>query len=167
MIEFKQDDVARVPVRLVDVSGNGVAGVLFSAVTVTVEKSDGTISPVSIGAPDWVEVTTGAFSGTGKYTLLLPNTETDLHGVLTYAVSTAGAVTYVGAVKVVGAEARDLRRIAEGRWAMFTSGPDANRLVLYDNDGVTPIQKWDLKDDTGTPTTGPSIFERVPTEPIP
>lgn len=59
-----------------------------------------------------------------------------------------------------------LRRLAEGHWKIFNTGPDANRLVLYSADGVTVLQKWDLKDLSGAPTTS-TIYERVPTVAIP
>lgn len=56
--------------------------------------------------------------------------------------------------------------LREGRSKIFTGGPDANRQVDYAPDGSTVIQKWDLKDDTGAPSTT-NIFERVPVLPIP
>lgn len=57
-------------------------------------------------------------------------------------------------------------RVNEGHWKIFTTGPDVNRLVLYDSDGTTVIQKWDLKDSTGAASTT-EIFERVPTQSVP
>jgi len=62
--------------------------------------------------------------------------------------------------------ATQLRRLMEGRWKIFTTGPDSNKLVLYSNDGSTVLQKWDLKDNLGSPTSV-NIFERVPETPIP
>ena len=59
-----------------------------------------------------------------------------------------------------------LAHIEEGRWKIFTIGPDANRLVLYDSDGSTVLQKWDLKDSAGA-ATSTSVFERVPVNPVP
>lgn len=49
----------------------------------------------------------------------------------------------------------------EGRWKIHTSGLDANRLVVYDEDGTTPLIKFDLKDNVGAPTSI-DPFERVP-----
>lgn len=49
----------------------------------------------------------------------------------------------------------------EGRWRIHTSGGDANRLVIYDTDGTTPLIKFDLKDSVGDPTTI-NPFERDP-----
>ena len=166
MIEFKQDAVARVPVRLFDPAGNGVAGIVFSDVTLTVERADGTVSTIAVTEPDWVEVDTDAFVNTGKYTLLLPITATDVHGILTYAISAVGIRTYIGIIKIVSTEVVDIRRLQEGRWKIHTTGADANRLVLYDSDGTTVLQKWNLTNSAGLPATT-NIFERVPTEVIP
>lgn len=48
-----------------------------------------------------------------------------------------------------------------GKWVIFNSGPDANRLVLYRADGVTVWRKFELKDVGGSPTVS-AIFQRVP-----
>ncbi len=48
---------------------------------------------------------------------------------------------------------------AEGnRWRIDTS---AKTLTIYDDDGVTPIKVFNLKDETGTASTD-RVFERVP-----
>lgn len=54
-----------------------------------------------------------------------------------------------------------LKQIAAGKWQIHTTGGDANRLVLYDDDGTTVLYKFDLADDAGDPTTG-SVFKRTP-----
>lgn len=59
-----------------------------------------------------------------------------------------------------------IKVINEGRWKIFTGGGDANRLVLYDTDGTTVLQKWDLKDSAGAASTT-DIFERVTVLTIP
>lgn len=59
-----------------------------------------------------------------------------------------------------------LAHIEEGRWKIFTTGPDTNRLVLYEADGTTVLQKWDLKDSAGAGTST-TVFERVPVNPVP
>lgn len=55
----------------------------------------------------------------------------------------------------------DLEDEIVGKWQVFTSGPDANRLVLYRQDGVTVLKKFDLKDSTGAPTST-LPFTRIP-----
>lgn len=53
-------------------------------------------------------------------------------------------------------------KITEGRWKIHTSGPDANRLVIYDDDGITPIKKFNLFAADGVTPTTTNPFERVP-----
>lgn len=53
-----------------------------------------------------------------------------------------------------------LQKYEEGRWKIFTTGADVNRLVIYDTDGTTPLIKFDLKDAAGSPTFV-NPFERV------
>ncbi len=47
-----------------------------------------------------------------------------------------------------------------GRWKIHTTGPDANRIVYYADDGVTIVAKFDLKDISGNPTHK-GAYERV------
>lgn len=54
-----------------------------------------------------------------------------------------------------------LLKYQEGRWKVFTSGPDANRLVIYDTDNVTVLKKFDLLDNTAAPGVF-NILERTP-----
>lgn len=56
-----------------------------------------------------------------------------------------------------------LLQFSTGRWKVHTSGPDANRIVYYSDDGVTALAKFDLKDMGGSPTFA-AAFERVPVE---
>lgn len=54
-----------------------------------------------------------------------------------------------------------LKKYEEGRWKIHITGGDANRLVLYDTDNVTPLLKFDLKDSGGSGTFV-NPFERYP-----
>jgi hypothetical protein len=54
-----------------------------------------------------------------------------------------------------------LLKYAEGRYKIFTSGPDANRLVLYDTDDVTVLIKFDLYNSAGSAAAS-NTYERVP-----
>jgi hypothetical protein len=244
MIEYKQSVAAKLPVRIVDSGGTAVAGVLYSAITATAMKSDGTTSAISVTAPDWVEVTTGAFAGEGFYTLAVSGTVLGTAGLFTYAVTDSTNKVYMGCVKVVANEEVDtyvrvgapagvsvsadiasvksdssglrtdytaLRAIGldnldaamtsrasqasldavqvdtndiqttlatldfsgisaqldeiikyqTGRWKIHVSGDDANRMVIYDEDGTTPLAKFDLFDAAGN-ATPLNPFERVP-----
>jgi len=172
MIEIKSGQDCWVPVRLVDSAGTAITGVVFGSVSVSVRAADtGAVDSYTPTSGQWLEATSGAFASTGVYHLIIPGTITLPQGVVTYAVAAGSAVTYVGAVKSVAYEESDtyvrMRQLQEGRWKIHTSGADANRLVLYASDGVTAIQKWDLKDAGGSATAGSNVFERVPTMSIP
>jgi len=56
---------------------------------------------------------------------------------------------------------KDIYQYEQGRWKIFTTGPDANRMVFYEDDGTTVLKKFDLLDSAGSPTTS-SPFERDP-----
>lgn len=47
-----------------------------------------------------------------------------------------------------------------GVWQVHTSGPDANRIVFYKQDGVTVVAKYDLKDSAGA-ATATNAYKRV------
>lgn len=66
----------------------------------------------------------------------------------------AGQATILSVVEL-------LKKYEEGRWKIHISGPDANRLVLYDTDDITPLLKFDLKDSGGA-ATFVNPFERLP-----
>lgn len=51
--------------------------------------------------------------------------------------------------------------IETGKWEIKTSGPDANRMIMYAADGVTVLYKFDLFDESGAATTI-NPFKRVP-----
>jgi hypothetical protein len=55
----------------------------------------------------------------------------------------------------------ELLQIQKGKWQIFTSGPDANRLVIFQADGVTVLKKFELFDANGVPTSI-NPFRRVP-----
>lgn len=61
----------------------------------------------------------------------------------------------------INSAVEELVSIAKGKWEIKTTGPDANRLILYDIDGTTIIQKFDLKDASGSPTST-SVYKREP-----
>lgn len=189
MLEYKQSVAARVPVRLLTSAGVAVTGKVFGDVTATIEKSDGTTTTLTLAAPDWVEITAGAFASTGMYNLIIPTSATNLSGVLAYAISVSGAEKYIGIVKVVANEesdtkavvdsiqttanttstnvsavqstVTDLKDIGLGKWEIVVSGVDTNRLILYRQDGVTVLKKFDLKDGAGD-ATFINPFKRIP-----
>lgn len=66
------------------------------------------------------------------------------------------------AAEEAGAGQIDAIDAALGKWQIFTSGPDANRLVIYRQD-TTVLKKFDLFDKDGLPTAvNPFRREPVP-----
>jgi hypothetical protein len=180
MLEYKQSVAALVPVRLADSSGNPVTGKVAADVSATALKSDGTTQSIT-ATGHWTEITTGAFSAQGMYSLQLSAGNLDTTGWLSYAIAVTGALTYLGAIKVVANEEADsyalisqtssslgnnitiIRKHITARLKIHTSGSDQFKQVAYDPaDNITVLGKWFLYDDTGTQTYGPNIFERVP-----
>ena len=100
-MELKKSVTAWVPVRLLD-AGTPVAGVLFSDVTASVLKSDGTEQTVTVTNPDWVEAVGAALSGSGTYRLRIDASFLNVTGFLAYAVKIAAPpARFVGLVNVV------------------------------------------------------------------
>lgn len=66
----------------------------------------------------------------------------------------AASSTLATAAALVTAQSdlTDLMDIGLGRWKIEVTGGDANRLVLYRQDGVTVLKKFDLLDSAGDPT---------------
>lgn len=172
MIEYKKGSTIKVPVRLLDSTGAPVIGKTYTDVSMSVLRSDGTVLSPSLSAPDFVEITTGAFLGQGFYTISPPLASIGVSGLLVYAVKVTGADTYIGAVKIVDKEEVDtfivadtLRKYEEGRWKIVrTQGdPDYGKLILYDPaDNTTVLKKFLIKDDSGT-INPDKPFERTPT----
>jgi hypothetical protein len=170
MIEIKAGEVVRLPIRLVSAAtGLPLDGVIYSDVTIRIVYSDWTEFEYTPNIADWSAVDSGIAAGSGTYLYqFLPN---PVPGIFMYIVKSTNSRHFVGSIKITSYDNDDtyvrMRQVQEGRWKIHTTGPDANRLVLYAADGTTAIQKWDLKDSAGAATAGVDVFERVPTEPIP
>lgn len=167
MIEIKQSTQARVPVRL-SLAGVPVSTVAAALVTVQIIKSDGSVTDYTVAAPDWASFNTAAAAGSGTYQLRLSTTDTNTAGSLMYVVKATTSDAFVGSIKIVANEEVDTyTRVLDmhdetlGKWQIFTTGPDANRLVIYRADGVTVLKKFDLADSTGTATVI-NPFRRTP-----
>lgn len=111
----------------------------------------------ALAAPAITEIGGGLY----KFT---PNYPVSLNRSAVYMLSTAGNSPkyYFENVRREDYAPEDARQALLGRWVIFTSGPDANRLVMYADDGVTVLQKFDLKDANGNPSTN-APFSRIPT----
>lgn len=53
----------------------------------------------------------------------------------------------------------NLKEWAQGSWQIQTTGPDANKLIIYGTDGVTVLHKFALTDQNGNPTST-NVFKR-------
>jgi hypothetical protein len=120
MLEYKINVAAWTPIRLLDAFGVPLTGVAYSTVTGAVTKSDTTSATLTITNVDWVELTTGAFSGSGTYLLKLPNTALNTEGFVNVAVAHAGASTFVGIIEVVTIS--DATTVADAVWDALTTG---------------------------------------------
>jgi hypothetical protein len=160
---IRKSTSARIPVRLIDTNGDAVLGVAASGVwdgttagSITVVKSSGAIVTFALtNGVTWIEVHATKFPG--LYHIVLPNTLTDVVGGLQVAVLPNGS-TFVATVVSVEVESiatnvEKVSKITSNNWTIQTTGGDANRLVIFDDDGVTPLYKFDLKDSTGAPTS--------------
>lgn len=93
MLAVKISTTVRLPIALKNVStGLPLLGVAYGSVSATVHKADGTSANLTVTSPDWAELTSGAFNGSGCYTLLLPTSATDTAGRLVIAVAVSGAL---------------------------------------------------------------------------
>lgn len=90
----------------------------------------------------------------------------DLDRAIVYVLSTSGnSPGYLSQLMRPEDWAADLTQdVADvflGKWVISNAGPDANRLVMFRQDGVTVLKKFDLKDLGGNPTVN-TPFSRTP-----
>lgn len=176
---LKKSTTGRMFVRLVDATtGNGVAGVLPADISdgaatakATAVKADGTVVTITlVASTNWFEV--HATKAPGLYQVEISSSIASVVGPLSLALFPTAAlfkgsvyladVTQVedAAVETLGDGAsasdvtlgvvKDAAEATLGKWKIFTTGPDTNRLVLYRPDGTTVLKKFDLKKIDGT-----------------
>lgn len=153
-MQIKQNTSARVLVRLLDSAGAPVTGILYSGITAVVGKSDLSEATLTVTAGDWSEADNG-LAGKGVYWLTLPTTATNQLGDLVYCVSATGAVDFLRTVEIIDGK---LDKVMLNRAKIDSS---TNRLLIYEDDGVTVAFSFNLKDLTGSPISVGST-ERVP-----
>jgi hypothetical protein len=98
-MEVKKSTTVRVPVRLLDVTGAAVTGVVFGAVTAALRKANDVWVDKAVLVTDWF--LDDAVRGPGDYDLLLGVGDTDTIGFLRYSVASAGCTTFIGIVEIV------------------------------------------------------------------
>jgi hypothetical protein len=106
MLTYPPSQSARLPVVMKTTAGSPVAGLGYGSISVTIIKSNGSQSNVSVGAGDWVEAS-GAYLSQGYYNLLITGSQMDVTGVFQYCASAAGAVPYFGVVQIASASTGD------------------------------------------------------------
>lgn len=168
---IRKDTEIRLPVRCINNTGTGIVGLLPTDITdgttvgnVTIVKGDSSIASIALVSPvNWIEI--DPIAAPGLYHVVVPDTHTDIEGSLQLSVLPSAvaflATVITAQVEIISEEIDLIKKISTNRWKIFTSGIDANRLVIYDDDEVTPILKFDLKDAASAATTT-NPFERDP-----
>jgi len=108
-IEYKQGAQARIPVVLQkSTDGSALTGITYSGVTATIEYADGTTASVSpADGAHWVELSAGAFSGSGTYNLLIDAGSINKTGIILVIISVATASLFKIYAKIVANEEVD------------------------------------------------------------
>jgi hypothetical protein len=190
-MDIKQSTATKVPVRLLDSSGVGVTGKAFGDATVYLQAFGGSSAVKVLGAGDWVEVDSTNMPGVYDLSLAVGDVATTgmlkysvaASGAVTYvgivnvvaytlydtysqalvaATNASTAATNASnaetAANAADTTATTVRKLQSNRLKIDTG---ANTCTLYDDDDVTPLFVWNLKDSSGSPTST-SIFERDP-----
>lgn len=165
---FRTNTAQRVAVRLYTPAGTPATGIVPADVkggVARVVTPSGSVVGVTLTAGvNWFEI--DATNIPGLYHIALTAGNLNVTGPIQVAI-TPDAAAFLGVIvssfaETVGVDAALARKVAAGRWKVHTTGPDADRLVLYDDDGVTVLYKFNLFNIAGNQSsTNP--YERVPT----
>jgi hypothetical protein len=165
MLVARKDTTTRVPVVLLNSSGAPVTGIGFGQLNdttgvnkVSVIKSDGSVSSLTLDGTTWTQIS--ATRAPGLYHITVPSGSLNLVGGLQIAVRANASEFETALVSISVEEYHIASKVAKNTWQIHTSGGDANRLVIYDDDGTTPLLKFDLTDSTAAPTTS-APFKRT------
>lgn len=71
-----------------------------------------------------------------------------------FQVSSQGTITQLDVINRID-------KFQKNRWKIFETGEYANQLVIYDDDGITILHRFNLKDKDGNPSNQ-NVFEREP-----
>jgi hypothetical protein len=101
MLSFIKGQTARIPIRMLNPTGGPAVGIASGAVSVSIEKGNGTTANITIDGVNnlWIEVTSGSFANQGKYDLVLAANNIDIVGPLTISV-VASSGSAMGLVQV-------------------------------------------------------------------
>ncbi len=162
---FKVGSTPKIIVRLVDSQGAPVLG--KTAVNITASSADPAGTVAAIAGFTFVELTTGTFASQGYY-VMGATIPTSSVGTWTVDIACAGAQNWTAQYLVstylwddIKTDTTLIRKVQTNRWKIFVSGPNANKLIVYDDDATTPLLTFNLKDSTGA-ATFVNPFERAP-----
>lgn len=153
----------RIPVRLLTSTGTPVTGIVPADITngstpghCSVVKADGSITDITLTlGTNFFEISTTA--APGLYHVLLPTGATAVAGTLQLIIqpSATAFVTSVSTAQVdaVLADAEKTRKATYNNYQVVNSGLDANRAIIYEDDGTTVFKKYNLFDAAGNPST--------------
>lgn len=123
---------------------------------VSVVKADGTITDITLtNGVNWFEV--DATKAPGLYHVLIPSGATSVSGqvqlVVMPSASAFVATVITGQVESIALDAEIARKVQQNKLKIFATGPNANKMIIYDDDGTTPYLTWNLFDQDGTATS--------------
>ncbi len=99
-MELKKSAALRVPVLMLNsIDGTPYTGLLYSAVTVYVQKQAGALAAFTLTNTDWFEI--DSVNAPGAYDMLLSTGHTDTEGFLKCFITAALCNTYRGLYEVV------------------------------------------------------------------
>lgn len=165
MLVVRANKTARIPVRLLNATGGTVTGITPTELNdgtqnnITVVQNDGTVlSRAMTAGVTWFEI--DAAKAPGLYHVVVDAADLDQLGTVQLAINPNDGEFVNTIASFMVEEYHIASQVARNSWKIETSGPDAGRLVVYDDDGVTALVKFDLKDALGNANIA-SIFERT------
>ena len=109
MLSYKVGATLRVPVILTDATTGGpFNSAVYSGVSVSYIKADGTTGDLTLGPTDFGQITATAYASNGYYNLTIPNTVTNLEGIFQYCVSGTGFNPYFGVLELRANTEKDI-----------------------------------------------------------
>lgn len=166
---IRRSTAVRVPLVLLSSSGTPVTGMTAANINGgvgRVVKANGTVTSLALSGSNFFEI--DSVNCAGLYHVLLGTGNTDVLGPLQVIIN-PNALEFITSRIAVGVEdfgviynaTVALQKLGLNKLKIATTGPEANRLCIYDDDGVTILYRFDLKDSAGLATTV-NPFERDP-----
>jgi len=167
MLIARKDKTVTIPVILLNVLNNPVTGMTIANLNDTtganrigIVKADGVCASLTLTGSTWTEI--DAIRAPGLYHVDLAGADTNQIGSLVLIVRASAGEFRTSYASISVEEYHLASLIAKNSWKIHTTGPDANKLVIYDDDAPVPgtvLMKFNLKDNVDAPSTS-SVFER-------